>query len=118
MRLFYTILYFLARKEKTFFIIVAVYNLPMHLITNPSDIYFLTGVRPHDPGEILIIRDTRSKKLRKDRVLCDPRTGDCFEKGKFEIIADRSQWKDVFAHEPILFTDPDFLTQSLREKIE
>lgn len=34
-----------------------------HLIINPSDIYYLTGVRPHDPGEIFIIQSTKYIEL-------------------------------------------------------
>lgn len=85
----------------------------MHLITNPSDIYYLTGVRPHDPGEILILQ-----KENEGTIFCDARTSALFEGQKYEIIDDRKKWEDAFKKYPELDTDPDFLTQTLREKIE
>lgn len=98
----------------TFFLISAVYTLFMHLIINPSDIYYLTWVRSHDPGEILIIYD----KNDKSTVLCDLRTSALFDTEKYQICDQRSEWGDIFARYAVLDTDPDFLTQTLREKIE
>lgn len=85
----------------------------MHLITNPSDIYYLTGVRPHDPGEILILQ-----KNNEGIIFCDARTSVLFDGQKYEIIDDRKKWEEAFQKYPEVDTDPDFLTQSLREKIE
>lgn len=85
----------------------------MHLITKPSDIYYLTGVRSHDPGEILILQ-----KNNEGIIFCDARTSALFDREKYEIIDDRKKWGDTFKKYPELYTDPDFLTQTLREKIE
>lgn len=51
-------------------------------------------------------------------ILCDLRTSALFDAEKFQICDQRDQWRDIFAHYPELHTDPDFLTQTLREKIE
>ncbi len=85
----------------------------MHLIINPSDIYFLTGVRSHDPGEILILQ-TNNEGV----IFCDARTSALFDSQKYQIIDDRKKWEEAFKKYPELDTDPDFLTQTLREKIE
>ena len=104
----------------TFFLIIAVYTLFMHLIINPSDIYYLTQVRSHDPGEIMMLLDKREKiKEKRDGIiLCDLRTSALFDAEKFQICDQRDQWKNIFVQYPELHTDPDFLTQTLREKIE
>ncbi len=96
---------------------MAVYNLQMHLITNPSDIYYLTWIRPHDPGEILIIYSVSDSQHRY-LIFCDARTSGCFDAEKYEIIADRKMWGEKMKTYAELSTDPDFLTQTLREKIE
>lgn len=85
----------------------------MHLILNPSDIYSLTGVHSHDPGEIMIL-------LKKQGwiIFCDPRTSGLFDAEKYEIIDDRKAWWKTLSQFKTLSTDPDFLTQSLRTKIE
>lgn len=85
----------------------------MHLIINPSDIYFLTGVRSHDPGEILILQ-----RNNEGVIFCDARTSALFDSQKYQIIDDRKKWEEAFKKYPELDTDPDFLTQTLREKIE
>lgn len=85
----------------------------MHLIINPSDIYFLTGVHSHDPGEILILQ-TNNEGV----IFCDARTSALFDSQKYQIIDDRKKWEEAFKKYPELDTDPDFLTQTLREKIE
>jgi Xaa-Pro aminopeptidase len=93
----------------------------MDLITNPSDIYYLTWVRPHDPGEILLVLPDKKEKRKKKKegiILCDPRTNALFDKAQFEIIDQRGEWEKVFSQYKMLETDPDFLTQTLREKIE
>lgn len=51
-------------------------------------------------------------------VLCDARTSALFDSQKYEIIDDRKKWEEAFKKYPELSTDPDFLTQTLREKIE
>lgn len=63
----------------------------MYLVIDPSDIYYLTGVRPHDPGEILLLVFPDSEK-RKNCIFCDPRTAGLFDTERFEIIAERKQW--------------------------
>ena len=92
----------------------------MHLITNPSDIYYLTGVRPHDSGELLILLE--KKEERKDKregfIFCDARTSALFDREKYQIIDDRKKWEETFKKYPALDTDPDFLTRTLQEKIE
>lgn len=101
----------------------------MHLITNPSDIYYLTGVRPHDPGEILILLhildSTSHSQARlagmtdtKGIIFCDARTSAMFDGQKYQIIDDRKKWEEAFKKYPELDTDPDFLTRTLQEKIE
>lgn len=85
----------------------------MHLITNPSDIYYLTGVRPHDPWEILILQ-----KENGGTIFCDARTSALFNGQNYQIIDDRKKWEEALKKYPELSTDPDFLTQTLREKIE
>jgi Xaa-Pro aminopeptidase len=92
----------------------------MYLIINPSDTYFLTGIRPHDPGEILVLIDKRVKikEQRGGIIFCDTRTSALFDREKYEIIDDRKKWEESFKKYLKLNTDPDFLTQTLREKIE
>jgi len=85
----------------------------MHLIINPSDIYYLTGVRPHDPGEMFILQ-----KENEGVIFCDARTSALFNSQKYEIIDDRKKWEDAFKKYSEVYTDPDFLTRTLQEKIE
>lgn len=85
----------------------------MHLILNPSDIYSLTGVHSHDPGEIMILL-----KKRGWIIFCDLRTSALFDAEKYEIIDDRKAWWKTLSQFQTLSTDPDYLTQSLRAKIE
>jgi len=112
------------------------YTESMHLIINSSDVFYLTGVCSHDPGEILLILGQRAKSnsscvvdesqhtlLRrtgeqKGIIFCDARTSGLFDCNKFQIIDQRGEWKKVFGQYKTLKTDPDFLTQTLREKIE
>jgi len=98
----------------TFFLVIAVYTPSMHLIINPSDIYYLTGVRSHDPGEILIIWDKNSIQA----VFCDPRTSSLFYANQYQVCDVRGEWGKQFSQYQHLKTDPDFLTQTLRDKIE
>lgn len=51
-------------------------------------------------------------------VFCDPRTSGLFDGTQFDIIGDRKDWETVLKKYPTLQTDPDFLTQTLREEIE
>lgn len=103
----------------------------MHLIINPSDIYFLTGVRSHDSGEILILLNALDSTSRSSIpqnlagmtekvgiIFCDARTSALFDGQKYQIIDDRKKWEEAFKQYPEVDTDPDFLTQTLREKIE
>lgn len=46
------------------------------------------------------------------------RTSALFDTEKYQICDQRGGWKNIFAKHPELDTDPDFLTQTLREKIE
>lgn len=57
-------------------------------------------------------------KNKQGIIFCDARTSALFDGEKYEIIDDRKQWGEVFKKYPELKTDPDFLTQTLREKIE
>lgn len=92
----------------------------MYLLVNPSDIYYLTGVHSHDPGEILLLLDKEEKIKNKKCgfVFCDSRTSALFDAEKFEIIDQRGEWEKNMSKFRKLNTDPDFLTQTLREKIE
>lgn len=98
----------------TFFLVVAVYTLSMHLIINPSDIYYLTWVRSHDPGEILIIYNQEGIQV----VFCDSRTSALFDSEKYQVCDVRGEWGRIFSKYNDLQTDPDFLTQTLWKKIE
>lgn len=51
-------------------------------------------------------------------VFCDARTSALFDSQKYEIIDDRASWKEKLSQFHTLATDPDFLTQTLREKVE
>lgn len=66
----------------------------MHLIINPSDIYYLTGVRSHDPGEILVIYDIEGEN-QGNSILCDARTSGAFDGEKYHVVADRKLWKEA-----------------------
>lgn len=41
-----------------------------------------------------------------------------FDRSRFQVIDDRKEWRGVLSRYPTLSTDPDFLTQTLRKKIE
>lgn len=84
----------------------------MHLIINPSDIYYVTGVRPHDPGEMMVLM-TEPRMT----VFCDARTSVRFDPSVFNVI-DRSEWQSVLAVHKLLEVDPDALTMSFCEKLE
>lgn len=84
----------------------------MYLILSPSDIYFLTGIRPHDPGEIMILHGGE-----KPLVLCDARTSGLFDSEKFQIVV-RENWKSIFEKYSSLETDPSHLTMTLKEQLE
>jgi hypothetical protein len=59
-----------------FFLVVAEYTFFMNIIINLSDIFYLTGVRSHDRGEIMILLEKKTKtKEKKDGIIfCDART--------------------------------------------
>lgn len=59
----------------------------MYLILSPSDIYFLTGVRAHDPGEIMVLLGGE-----KPIVFCDARTSGLFDADRFVIMSSRYNW--------------------------
>lgn len=119
---------FLQKKIGLFFLLLSIYSSSMNLIINPSDIYYLTWVRFHDPGEILLLLEKKeekwanliaSRKKKKEGIIfCDPRTSELFDKEQYDIIDERKNWGKTFSKYTNLSTDPDFLTQSLREKIE
>lgn len=85
----------------------------MYLILSPSDIYFLTGVRAHDPGEIMVLLGGE-----KPIVFCDARTSGLFDADRFVIMSSRYNWWDILSTHSILETDPSCLTMALREKLE
>jgi len=51
-------------------------------------------------------------------VFCDPRTSALFDTSSFEIIETREGWREALQKFETLDTDPDYLTQTLREQIE
>ncbi len=51
-------------------------------------------------------------------VLCDPRTSALFDASRFEIIENREEWASVLRKYETLDTDPDSLTQTLRDQLE
>lgn len=114
----------MARKKETFSknhasnilyrtILFRFLSTSMYLILSPSDIYFMTGVHPHDPGEIMILLGAE-----KSIVFCDARTSGLFDAGQFAIIDSREQWADTLRMYPLLETDPSCLTIALKEKLE
>ena len=52
----------------------------MHLILSPSDIFYLTGVRSHDVGEIMILL-----AAAKPIIFCDMRTSGLFDPEHYRI---------------------------------
>lgn len=90
----------------------------MHLIINPSDIYYLTSVRSHDPGEILMLQSTEGVRQNSGIIFCDLRTSALFDAEKYTIIDQRAEWAENMSQFHTFETDPDYLTQTLREKIE
>ncbi len=85
----------------------------MHLILSPSDIFYLTGVRSHDVGEIMILL-----AAAKPIIFCDMRTSGLFDPEHYRIIDDRGQWKDELKKYESIEVDPEYLTISLKEKLE
>lgn len=51
-------------------------------------------------------------------MFCDARTSALFDSHKYQIIDQRSLWKEKLSQYKNITTDPDFLTQTLREQIE
>jgi Xaa-Pro aminopeptidase len=70
----------------------------------------------HDPGEILIIPSVKEGKAGV--VFCDMRTSGLFDARKYDIIDERKEWGDILQKYQKLHIDPDFLTETLRRKIE
>ncbi len=50
--------------------------------------------------------------------MCDPRTSELFDSERFTVIDSRKGWGEVLASYKTLTTDPDYLTETLRRKIE
>lgn len=71
-------------------------------------------MRSHDLGEILILYDQENIQI----VFCDPRTSGLFDSEKYQVCCVRGEWGKNFSDYDHLQTDPDFLMQTLREKIE
>jgi Xaa-Pro aminopeptidase len=71
-------------------------------------------------GEVLVI--IKKKEERKSNkagiVLCDPRTSGLFDAARFEIIETREGWGETFKKYTELETDPEYLTQTLRQQLE
>ncbi len=62
----------------------------MDLILSPSDIYYLTGVHSHDPGEIMILLSSE-----KPTIFCDLRTSGLFSPEKYTIVDSREKWGEI-----------------------
>ncbi len=86
----------------------------MYLFIAPADILYLTGVMTHDSGEVMILSDDSHTGY----VLCDPRTSGLFDASQWHIVDRREEWGDVLARYDFLETDPEYLTQTLRDVIE
>lgn len=84
----------------------------MYLVLNPADIQYLTGVRPHDPMEMMILLYPYHHRL-----FCDARTIGLFDADRFTLI-DRKNWKKALRGYKTLRTDPAFLTQNIRDFLE
>ncbi|MEI6711403.1 MAG: hypothetical protein WCK88_04305 [bacterium] len=75
----------------------------------------------HEVGEVLILmhkNNEERKSNKKGRVFCDPRTSGLFDSNQFEIVENREEWENILRKHETLTTDPDFLTQTLREQLE
>ena len=62
----------------------------MYLVLALSDIYALTGVHAHDPGEILVLLSPE-----KPTVFCDLRTNGLFDAKKYIVVDNREKWGEI-----------------------
>lgn len=99
----------------------------LFLIIDPSDIFYLMKIRSHDVGQFfLILEDTKKtdKIWSIKTVFCDPRTSGYFRKFRdenhltFDICDNPREWENWLQKWMEYFTDPDYLTQTLKEKYE
>lgn len=101
------------------FLVNTDYTFSMYLILAPADIYYLTWVTLYEGGEVLILVDsTQYTAQNEETIFCDSRTSGLFDSTRFTIVEDREEWGNIFRQYEILFTDPDYLTQTLRDMIE
>lgn len=98
----------------------------LFLIIDPSDIFYLMKIRSHDVGEFfLILEDTKEtdKIWSIKTVFCDPRTSGYFRKFRdenrlsYEICDNPREWENWLQKWMEYFTDPDYLTQTLRKNM-
>ncbi len=74
----------------------------------------------YEVGEILILLKKKEERINNKEgiIFCDPRTSGLFDATQFEIIENREAWGSMLQAHETLTTDPDVLTQTLREFIE
>jgi Xaa-Pro aminopeptidase len=73
----------------------------------------------HEVGEVVIlIHNTKYTVKNRGIIFCDPRTSGLFDATVFEVVSDREKWGYVLHTYGTLQTDPDALTQTLREQME
>ncbi len=54
----------------------------------------------------------------KSVIFCDPRTSGLFDVKKYTIVDRPEKWGEVLSQQKVLEIDPQYLTVSLKEKIE
>lgn len=67
---------------------------------------------------LILVDSTQYTAQNEETIFCDPRTSGLFDSTRFTIVEDREEWGNIFRQYEILFTDPDYLTQTLRDMIE
>lgn len=75
----------------------------------------------HDSGEVLVLIQEKKEERKNNKegiILCDPRTSALFDMSRFDIVECREKWGEVLQQYEQIETDPDALTQTLREQIE
>ena len=75
----------------------------------------------HEGGEVMILlQKNKAERIKQKEgiVLCDPRTSGLFNASQFEIVGSRELWWEVLGKYKQIHTDPDYLTQSLRDQLE
>ncbi len=75
----------------------------------------------HEIGEVMVlIQEKKEEEENKKEgiVLCDPRTSPLFDVNRFDIVENRLAWGETLRAYQKLETDPDMLTQTLREQLE